>query len=96
MFNAKRISKREQLDEEIQTVISNLAFIHPKDEDYETVAANLERLYTIRGLKTKNRVSPDTIAIIAANLLGIGLILHYEKLDVISTKAMSFVMKGRV
>lgn len=41
-------------------------------------------------------VSPDTIAVIAGNLLGIGLILSYEKLNVISTKALGFVLRGRV
>lgn len=96
MFRTKRISNSRQLDEEIKTVTGNLAFIHPKDEAYEVVAANLNRLYEIRDLTTKSRISPDTVAIIAANLLGIGLILRYEELDVISTKAMSFVMKGRV
>jgi len=42
------------------------------------------------------RVSPDTILIVAGNLLGILLILKYEELNIITTKAMSFVIKGRV
>jgi hypothetical protein len=41
-------------------------------------------------------VSPDTIAVVAGNLLGIILILGYEKADVITTKALGFVLKGRV
>lgn len=42
------------------------------------------------------KVSSDTILIVAGNLLGILLILKYEQLDIITTKAMSFVLKGRV
>ncbi|GEM_PF-2660349 len=47
-------------------------------------------------LKTDWKVSPDTLLIVGANLLGIVLILYYEKLDIISTKALGFVIKGRV
>lgn len=42
------------------------------------------------------KVSPDTIVVVAANLLGILLILNHERLDIISTKALGFVIKGRV
>jgi hypothetical protein len=47
-------------------------------------------------LKTDWKVSPDTLVIVGANLLGIILILKFEQLDIITTKALSFVMKGRV
>lgn len=41
-------------------------------------------------------VSPDALATIAGNLLGIMLILNYERMHVITTKAIGFVIKGRV
>ena len=47
-------------------------------------------------LKTDWKVSPDTLVIVGANLLGIILILKFEQLDIITTKALSFVIKGRV
>lgn len=36
---------------------------------------------------------PETVALLAANLIGIGAILGHERLNVISTKALSFVTK---
>lgn len=96
MFKTKRISKLKQLDMEIESVTESLMDIKPFDERYEKIVNNLDRLYEVRNLTVKNKVSADTIAMIGANLLGIGLILKFEQLDVISTKAMSFVMKGRV
>jgi len=42
------------------------------------------------------KISPDTLLIVGANLLGILLILNHERLDIISTKALGFVIKGRV
>ena len=47
-------------------------------------------------LKTDWKVSGDTLVIVGANLLGIILILKFEQLDIITTKALSFVIKGRV
>lgn len=39
------------------------------------------------------RVSPDVLATILANLAGIGLIISHERVNVIASKALSFVMK---
>ena len=47
-------------------------------------------------LKSSWSITPDTIVIVSANLIGILLILNYEKLDIISSKAIGFVLKGRV
>ena len=40
-----------------------------------------------------HRVSPDVLATIAANLAGIGLIIGHERVNVIASKALSFVTK---
>ncbi len=56
-------------------------------DQYELISKMLDTHWTI---------SPDTVAIIAGNLLGILLILNYEKLNVVSTKALGFVLRGRV
>lgn len=44
----------------------------------------------------KEKISANTKAMIFANLAGILLILCFERLNVITTKALSFVLKGRV
>lgn len=96
MLRINRISKRKQLDLEITDVTRSLIGVSPSTEEYATISGNLEQLYKIRNLTVEGRIKMDTIAMIGANLMGIVLILKYEELDVISTKAMSFVMKGRV
>ena len=45
--------------------------------------------------KSSFSVSPDTIMTVAGNLIGIVLILKHEELNVITSKALSFIMKGR-
>jgi len=47
-------------------------------------------------LKPTWTITPDTLLIAATNLVGIVLILNFEKLDIVRSKAMSFVLKGRV
>ena len=42
------------------------------------------------------KISPDTLLIVGGNLAGILLILNFEKMDIIRSKAISFVLKGRV
>jgi hypothetical protein len=43
-----------------------------------------------------DKVDPNVIVSAATNLLGILLIIGHEKLDIISSKAISFVSKTRV
>lgn len=45
-------------------------------------------------LKPGWKVTPDTVLIVLCNLLGIILILKHEKIDIITSKALGFVMKG--
>ena len=47
-------------------------------------------------MKPSWTITPDTLLIAATNLVGIVLILNFEKLDIVRSKAMSFVLKGRV
>lgn len=46
-----------------------------------------------RQMKLPLGLKPETVAIIAANLLGIGLILQHERLNVVASKAIGFVSK---
>jgi hypothetical protein len=62
----------------------------------EEIAQILTLLERKNALGDKKRISPDTLAVIAGNLLGIVLILTYEKVNVITTKALGFIIRGRV
>ena len=64
-------------------------------EEVDSKLQNLERLYAVKK-ELKPGLSQDTKALIIANLVGIVLIMTYEQTNVISTKALGFVQKGRV
>ena len=84
--------KKSALDLEIERNVNSLYRISDP-EKYNTVLAKLERLYKIKRLETSDRVSPDTWALIGANLFGIALILTHEYTNPITTKALNFAIR---
>ena len=88
--------KRSLLEREIELVIKSMSNYPPNSAEYTAIAANLEMLYKSKANERTRRITPDTIAIIAGNLLGIALILGYEKTNIVTSKAMGFIIRGRV
>lgn len=54
------------------------------------------KMYDSMLVKTAPKITPDTIVVAATNILGILLILNFEKLDIVRSKAIGFILKGRV
>ena len=77
---------------EKERVYRHMKALDPSSREYTELLEVYEKLCEI---ERSDKVSKDTLATIAANLLGIGLILKYEELHVISTKALNFVIRGR-
>lgn len=88
--------KRTNLEKEIDQLIQDMRVVAPNSESYSAMAENLEKLCKANSYKSDRHISPDTLAVVAGNLIGIGLILNHERLEVISSKALGFVLRGRV
>ncbi len=91
----KRRDRRTPLEKEIDALVKDLGNTAFEDKEYATKVEQLGKLMDIQK-KKKVRISPDTVAIIIANLAGIVLILGYERAHVITTKALGFIIKGRI
>lgn len=96
MIKLTKKDKRTNLEKEIDNLLELMRLESPGSNEYRAILDDLERLYKAKSLEKDRDVSPDTIAIVAGNLAGILLILKYEELNVITSKALSFVLKGRV
>jgi hypothetical protein len=81
------------LEETITNVLNALKGEEPETDKYAQMSTQLERLYTIRNETRSRRVSPDTLATISANLLGIGIIVGHERTHIVTSKALGFVRK---
>jgi len=96
MFKITKKDKRTKLEKEIDSLLEIMKTYPPDWETYTIMSENLERLYRAKSHERNRHVSPDTIAVVMGNLLGIGLILGFEKANVITSKALGFIIKGRV
>lgn len=91
------IFKKEKtmLEEEIDAVLLSMKDMYVDSDEYEVALNHLSKLHEMNSKEKKWNVSPDTMAVVAGNLLGIMLILKHEELNIITSKAMGFVIKGR-
>lgn len=102
MFKKHQRDKRTELEKEIDTIIKSLRDMDEETDEYKETVSILDKLVglddKIKKSKkdNKNKVSKDTIAVVVGNLAGILLILNFEKANVITSKALSFIIKGRV
>lgn len=96
----EKLKKNDPIKDKIENeILSNLECLEGvKDIDSETyskVLRNVERLEALRK-KDRKRLDPNSCLVVAGNLIGILLILGYEQKDFIRSKALGFVLRGRV
>jgi hypothetical protein len=82
------------LEIEIARLHDVLKNMNPYENNYAITLDQLTKLQKLHlETNSKSRVSPDTLAGVAANLTGILLILNYEHAHVFTSKAAAFVWK---
>lgn len=94
MFTWKK-NESSELDETITQLIRQMDGFTGDQEEYATMVDQLDKLYKLRQNDKPDRVSKDTLAIVAGNLVGILVIVGYEQRHVITTKALSFILRTR-
>jgi hypothetical protein len=98
VFNRNRPEETHPLDETITNLISEFAGSETSEEEAER-AAIIKTFWELRAadkLAARRTLSPDMIAAITANLLGIGMILGFEKANVLTSKSLSLIPKIRI
>ena len=88
-----KLYKLKEID--INAVLKEAEFLNKQQQqEAETELKKLDIRQKLREMKLPFGMKPETLAIIAANLLGILLILNHERLNVVTSKAVSFVKKS--
>lgn len=95
MFNPKTPPEKTALEKTIERLHDDMQTFDPYTEQYAKMAENLGKLYKLRehDQVRRWRPSPDVVLTVAANLIGIGMIIKHEDVNVISSKALGFVKK---
>lgn len=90
-----RTKTLKALDSEIERLIEALSLLDPSSEQYLKVSDNLRALCEAREKKNPLQVNLDAIIAVSANILGLIIVLNFEKTNVITTKAFGMIFKGK-
>ena len=93
MFNKSKPKSRLQI--EIDQLVLALGDHTTGSEEYGEIVERLSKLHKINQDTRPASVDPNTALMIADNLLGIVVIVRHENLNVITSKALSFVLRPR-
>lgn len=85
----------DTMDEEIIRLVKALSNMTPNDKDYATIVNNLKTLCEAREKKNDRVLSYETLLTVGVNLIGLIIILNFERTGVITSKAMSFLRFGK-
>lgn len=92
----KTKDKDPALSAAIDSVLQEMTTTSKISPEYAKLVDQLSKLYKIRDeVNVKSRVNPDTLAIVLGNLAGVLLIVSYEKHQIVTSKALTFVQKLR-
>lgn len=93
----KRKKDYVDIDLEIHNVLEEMKHMSSTSEGYSKAASNLEILYRAKGCVNNHDIDVNKLITAGAYLAGIVMILAFEGSgNVIATKALSFIPKGRV
>ena len=94
MFTQKDKTK-PGLDKAIDELLKEMSALNGDSEEYAKMVTQLNTLYRLKEVDPPKTISPDTLAIVAGNLLGIVMIVGHERAHVITSKAIGFILKMR-
>ena len=83
------------LDEAIDDLLSELKPLTGDDPVYAKTVEQLVKLHELKLNEKPEFVKPDTLALIAANVIVTLLVLNYEQKNVITSKFQNFISKTK-
>jgi uncharacterized protein YbaP (TraB family) len=83
------------LESELERILTRLKTELVLSEEYTQTLAITERLHDMMDKDRPSSVSKETLVTVGANLLGIFMIIKHEHVNVITSKALSFVLRPR-
>jgi hypothetical protein len=99
LFGADTPDEVDTLTQAITELEKTMASYEGNEDEYPKMVASLERLYKLKekhaNKSFRERISPDTVIIVAGNLAGILIVVAYEHSHVIARNAINFAGKLR-
>jgi len=96
MFYRKEIPKHQRmLEQEFERTLTVLSVPQPDSSEFAKILTSAERIHEMMNVRKSSPVSRETLITVGANLLGILLIIKHEDVNVITSKALGFVIRTR-
>ena len=96
MFNFKpKTEKKTGLSEVRDEAIAQLLNLDPTDPTYPEILAHVETLSKLMALETPEKLSRNTLAMVVGNVGVTAMIVEYERVAVVTSKALNFLQKLR-
>jgi len=95
VFIKKTQLEKSGLDIAIDTVFSEMAGYNAHDDEYVIMVDQLTKLYALKQENCQQSVSRDTLVIVLGNLIAVVLIVGHEHTNVVTSKALGFLLKIR-
>lgn len=96
MFDKYIKGRPSKLDEPIDKLLLKIDNDGPDHPDYKTRLKELNKLYRMKALEPKgfwSRVNSDTVLIVVGGVVQIVIIVGYEHVHVVASKALNYVFK---
>lgn len=94
LFTRKPNSNEEGLEAQINKVLAEMQTVGTESPKYPAMLETLKELYKLKEVDYADKpkaLSPDTVAIVVGNLIGIGILVGYEHGHVITSKTLAFI-----
>ena len=96
MFKLPKSSfEKSELQNVRTAAIAGLEGKDPDSEEYKKIMAHVETLSKLISAESREKLSPNTLAIVLGNFSVAGLILWYERDNVMNTKLFPFLHKPK-
>lgn len=95
MFNSKAKREKTGLEKAIDSVLAKMEDVEPTDPEYVKMVEQLAKLHKLKEDEKPSSVSPDTIVVAGANILGVLIIVGHERAHVLTSRAKDFMLKLR-
>lgn len=95
MINLKRPVTKTELQTVRTNAINGLKDLAPDSDEYKKIMAHVETLSKLIDSEKNEKLSPNTLAIILGNVGIAGLVLWFERDNVMNTKLFPFLAKPK-
>lgn len=90
-----RFMRKSIYDRPMERLLEELDRKEPGSDDYNTLLGRVDQMSHLQERDRSRRVSPDTMWLVAGNIIGILVIVAYEQKHVMASRATNFILKTK-